>query len=80
MQMRAAGRGLTPDVKTDVRNLILLKEEKDRFEAMREIQSNTSRFKQYYALAMSLLAFGILWCVGAAVFMVAERRSKPYIL
>jgi potassium channel subfamily K len=56
--------------------LILLREEKDRFDAMREIQEGTHRFKQYYALSMSIIAFGILWCVGAAVFMVAERRIQ----
>lgn len=54
--------------------LLLLQEEKDRFEAMREIQDETRRFKQYSALAMSLLAFGVLWCFGALVFMVTEER------
>lgn len=43
---------------------------------MRQIQAETNKFKQYYALSMSILAFGILWCVGAAVFMVAERRIQ----
>jgi potassium channel subfamily K len=56
--------------------LVLLREEKDRFDAMREIQSDTSRFKQYYALSMSVLAFGILWCVGAVVFWCAEARIQ----
>lgn len=54
--------------------LLLLKEEKDRFEAMREIQDETSRFKQYSSTAMSLLAFLVLWCLGAVVFMVTEKR------
>jgi potassium channel subfamily K, other eukaryote len=56
--------------------LLLLKEERDRFDAMREIQQNTHKFKQYYALSMSLLAFGILWCAGAVVFMLAEQREQ----
>jgi potassium channel subfamily K len=56
--------------------LILLREEKDRFDAMRDIQQNTNKFKRYYALSMSILAFGILWCVGAVVFWVAERRMQ----
>lgn len=56
--------------------LLLLKEEKDRFDAMREIQADTKRFRQYYALSMSVLAFGILWCIGALVFMFAERREQ----
>ena len=56
--------------------LILLREEKDRFDAMREIQRTTNRFKQYYALCMSVIAFGLLWCVGAVVFWVAEHRIQ----
>jgi len=56
--------------------LLMLKEEKDRFDAMRDIQKNTHKFKQYYALAMSFLAFGILWCAGAVVFMLAEAREQ----
>lgn len=54
--------------------LLLLQEEKDRFEAMREIQDETSRFKQYSSMGMSLLAFVVLWCLGAVVFMVTEKR------
>lgn len=56
--------------------LVLLKEEKDRFEAMREIQKNTTRFKQYWALAMSVFAYSILWCIGALIFMKAEARLQ----
>lgn len=56
--------------------LILLKEEKDRFEAMRDIQANTSKFKKYYSLAMSVLAFGLLWCIGALVFFYTEHRIQ----
>lgn len=56
--------------------LLLLKEEKDRFDAMRDIQASTHKFKRYYALSMSILAFGILWCVGALVFMFAEHRLQ----
>lgn len=55
---------------------VMLKEEKDRFDAMRDIQKNTRKFKQYYALATSLLAFAILWCAGALVFMLAEAREQ----
>lgn len=56
--------------------LILLKEEKDRFDEMREIQANTRRFKQYWALSISVVSFALLWCVGAVVFMCAERREQ----
>ncbi|KAB8301393.1 hypothetical protein EYC80_003267 [Monilinia laxa] len=56
--------------------LFLLREEKDRFDAMREIQSNVRKFKQYYALTMSVIAFAILWCGGATVFWRAEKREQ----
>ena len=36
--------------------VLILREEKDRFEAMRSIQSATRRFKQYSALMMSIIA------------------------
>ncbi|KAK3319253.1 hypothetical protein B0H66DRAFT_623855 [Apodospora peruviana] len=54
--------------------LLLLQEEKDRFDAMRQIQDETRRWKQYWALAMAFLAFGILWCFGAFIFMLTEAR------
>ncbi|CCC13575.1 unnamed protein product [Sordaria macrospora k-hell] len=54
--------------------LLLLKEDKDRFDAMRQIQGETKRWKQYWALAMALLAFSVLWGFGAAVFMFTEAR------
>ena len=56
--------------------LIFLREEKDRFDAMREIQYNTRRFKRYFALTMSVIAFGLLWCVGAVVFWQAEQYTQ----
>ena len=56
--------------------LLLLYEEKDRFMAMRSIQNSTSNFKKYYALTMSVLAFGLLWCVGAIGFWKAEAKSQ----
>ena len=70
----------------------LLKEEKDRFEAMRTIQRSTHKFKRYSALAMSVfackpplsliteayscLAVGLLWCGGAVGFWKAESKSQ----
>ncbi|KAI5921658.1 hypothetical protein F4810DRAFT_712276 [Camillea tinctor] len=56
--------------------LLVLKEERDRFNAMREIQAETRRFKQYYALSVAAFAFVLLWCVGALVFMLAEKRMQ----
>ncbi|KAL1650000.1 Potassium channel [Diplodia intermedia] len=56
--------------------LLLLREEKDRFETMRAIQHSAARFKRWYALTLSVLAFGILWCVGAVVFWRAEQKAQ----
>ena len=36
--------------------LLLMRQEKDRFDAMRKIQYNTHRFKRYSALTMSVIA------------------------
>ena len=36
--------------------ILLMRQEKDRFNAMREIQYNTNKFKRYSALTMSLIA------------------------
>ena len=63
-------------VRTRKTKLLVLKEEKDRFDAMRNIQHSTTRFKQYSGLSMSLIAFGILWCVGAVVFWQAEQKAQ----
>lgn len=76
MQQRAAGKNPHAQRANRREKLILLKEEKDRFDAMREIQAHTKRFKGYYALSMSVFAFGILWCLGALGFMYAERRIQ----
>ena len=46
---RVSARRTTP-------RLVYLREEKDRFTAMRQIQHSTSRFKRYYALTMSVIA------------------------
>lgn len=56
--------------------LLVLKEERDRFNAMRHIQNETRRFKKYFALTMSFAAFGVLWCVGAVVFWRAEQDTQ----
>jgi potassium channel subfamily K len=53
--------------------LLLLREEKDRFDAMRNIQLNTNKFKRWYALLLSFIAFGVLWCGGAVVFWRCEH-------
>lgn len=56
--------------------LILLREEKDRFDAMRKIQRDTSKFKRWYALCLSVTAFSILWCGGAVVFWRCEHALQ----
>ncbi|CAI6334115.1 unnamed protein product [Periconia digitata] len=55
---------------------ILLREEKERFQAMRDIQMRSRRFKKWIALVISVIAFGILWCVGAVVFWQAEKKAQ----
>jgi potassium channel subfamily K len=56
--------------------LLLLKKEKDRFDAMRQIQDKTKHFKRYMALFWSITTFSILWCVGAVVFWQAEKDTQ----
>ncbi|KAI8624287.1 hypothetical protein F5Y19DRAFT_467913 [Xylariaceae sp. FL1651] len=58
------------------RRLLILKEERDRFNAMREIQDKTRRFKQYYTLIVALFTFALLWALGALVFLYAEKRVQ----
>ena len=58
--------------------LILLREEKDRFDAMRLIQHQTTTFKRWYNLGTSTVAFGLLWCVGAIVFWKVEVIVKSF--
>ncbi len=50
------GTGLVPLVRSRNQKLLLLQEEKDRFDAMRDIQRRTSNFKRYSALTTSVVA------------------------
>lgn len=63
-------------VRSRSQKVILMREEKDRFDAMRNIQLNAKKFKKWYALLVSVSAFGTLWCVGAIVFWRAEMRTQ----
>ncbi|KAI4716294.1 voltage-gated potassium channel [Aureobasidium sp. EXF-10727] len=56
--------------------LLLLREEKDRFNAMRRIQQKTQKWKKWSGLCISVSAFSILWCIGALIFWIAERRVQ----
>ncbi|KAH7128622.1 potassium channel-like protein [Dendryphion nanum] len=73
---------MTPNVPHALRlrqrkpRLLLLREEKDRFDAMRRIQHDTKNFKKWWALSLSVSAFAILWCVGAVVFWQAEKVAQ----
>ncbi|KAF4165537.1 hypothetical protein CNMCM6936_007781 [Aspergillus lentulus] len=53
--------------------LMLMKEEKDRFDAMRAIQNETIIFRRTYNLLMSIAIFGIVWTCGAVVFWQLEE-------
>ncbi|PVH99707.1 voltage-gated potassium channel, partial [Periconia macrospinosa] len=55
---------------------ILLREERDRFYAMRDIQHRSRKFRKWMALAISVFSFGILWCVGAVVFWKTEKNTQ----
>lgn len=55
--------------------LIVMKEEKDRFDAMRTIQSETMRFRRWSGLVISLIVFGIVWSCGAVVFWKLEAMT-----
>ncbi|KAJ9605480.1 Potassium channel [Cladophialophora chaetospira] len=61
--------------KTEKKALVM-KEEKDRFDAMRDIQLNAKKFKKWYALCLSVTAFGLLWCIGAVVFWQVEQDTQ----
>ncbi|CAG8095734.1 unnamed protein product [Penicillium salamii] len=50
----------------------IIREEKDRFDAMRRIQYDTLRFRRWNDLIISIIAFGIVWSCGAVVFWRLE--------
>ncbi|KAJ5101892.1 hypothetical protein NUU61_004114 [Penicillium alfredii] len=55
--------------------LLVMREEKDRFVAMRAIQYETMRFRRWNDLILSVIAFGIVWTCGAVVFWQLEEIS-----
>jgi potassium channel subfamily K, other eukaryote len=66
-----------PDaLKRKEQTFLVLRNERDKFDAMRNIQHSTSRFKRWYSLSLSIIAFGILWCVGAVVFWQLEKKAQ----
>ncbi|KAF2684059.1 voltage-gated potassium channel [Lentithecium fluviatile CBS 122367] len=78
---RISSRTLTLPLPNPLKNarrppILLLREEKDRFDAMRNIQHKSQKFKRWMALVFSVAAFGILWCVGAIFFWQAEKKAQ----
>ncbi|QDS70861.1 hypothetical protein FKW77_005610 [Venturia effusa] len=70
-------RMFLPDaLKRKEQTFLILNNEKDKFDAMRRIQHSTRRFRRWYSLSMSVLAFGILWGVGAVVFWQLEKNAQ----
>ncbi|GAB7359030.1 hypothetical protein MBLNU230_g5102t1 [Neophaeotheca triangularis] len=65
-----------PTKTTNTPKLILLRNEKDRFNKMRELQAGTQSFKSWYALSISITTFAVLWCLGAVVFWIVETDSQ----
>lgn len=55
--------------------LLVMREEKDRFNAMRGIQYETMRFRRWNDLFISLIVFGIVWSCGAVVFWQLESLT-----
>jgi potassium channel subfamily K, other eukaryote len=53
----------------------LLREEKERFAAMRKIQLKNEEWKRWVRLAVTLGLFGIFWCVGAVGFWKTEQDT-----
>lgn len=45
---------------------------------MRKVQNAAERDRQYLSLAISLTIAMILWFLGAAIFMVAERHGQGW--
>jgi len=56
-------------------SIVLLKEEKERFEAMRRIQQSSEMWKNWWRLGMSLTVFATFWLVGAVVFFKVEANT-----
>ncbi|KAH7084172.1 hypothetical protein FB567DRAFT_76693 [Paraphoma chrysanthemicola] len=70
-------RNIVPDaLKINKEPQLILMKEKDRFDAMRQIQADTKKFKKWMALFWSVTTFSILWCVGAVVFWQAEKDTQ----
>ncbi|OBT51846.1 hypothetical protein VE04_08010 [Pseudogymnoascus sp. 24MN13] len=53
-------------------------EQRDRFDALRAIQKRTSQVTHHCELALSVIAFCIIWFIGALVFWRVEQSQQPW--
>jgi potassium channel subfamily K len=56
--------------------ILLLREEKERFEAMRVIQKKSEIWKRWWRLSITIGMFAVFWCLGALVFWGTERVTQ----
>jgi len=56
--------------------LIVLKEEKDRFETMRRVQDRVDHFKKYTTLTVSFSVLCVIWLAGAVGFWRLEQSTQ----
>lgn len=54
--------------------ILLMRQEKDRFDAMRKIQYDTNKFKRYSALTMSFIA-----CKSSLHTLIVAEASQRYV-
>lgn len=59
-------------------NFFRLLEQRDRFDALRAIQERTRQFTRYGSLALSAIAFCIIWFIGALVFWRVEQSQQHW--
>ena len=62
---------------SEKQKLLPLREERQRFEAMRQIEHRTRRWRRWYKLAISVTAFLLVWTMGAVALWRAEQRAQP---
>ena len=57
------------------KQVVMLREEKERFEAMRKIQHKSQVWRNWYRLTVTLSIFATFWCLGAVFFWAADRST-----
>ncbi|EED19686.1 potassium channel, putative [Talaromyces stipitatus ATCC 10500] len=71
-RQRTPLRDMVSNLRSNRSRTLVMREEKERFDAMRAIQDETLRFRRWMSLFMSLISFAVVWCGGAAVFSALE--------